>query len=115
MQPDFRKNKEEPLHIEEKAPQSPGVKNLEESGDKRSQSRKSHSEADKKSSTTSVYVKEVEMIVLRIKKRLASKSTKGFLVFEKSLRNADTDQDGLITLDQFKQVIRDLKIDITNH
>jgi hypothetical protein len=31
------------------------------------------------------------MIVLRIKKRLASKGTKGFLVFEKFLKNADTD------------------------
>lgn len=55
------------------------------------------------------------MIVLRIKKRLASRGSKGFLVFEKSLRNVDTDQDGLITLDQFKQVVRDLKIDITNN
>ena len=55
------------------------------------------------------------MIVLRIKKRLASRGSKGFLVFEKSLRSADTDQDGLITLDQFKQVVRDLKIDITNN
>lgn len=55
------------------------------------------------------------MIVLRIKKRLASKGSRGFLVFEKALRNADSDQDGLITLDQFKQVVRDLKIDITNN
>ncbi len=55
------------------------------------------------------------MIVLRIKKRLASKGSKGFLVFEKALKNADTDMDGLITLDQFKQVVRDLKIDITNN
>lgn len=62
-----------------------------------------------------MYVKEVEMIVLRIKKRLATKGTKGFLLFEKAMRNADTDQDGLITLDQFKQVVRDLKIDITNN
>ena len=55
------------------------------------------------------------MIVLRIKKRLASKGTRGFLVFEKALRNSDTDHDGLITIDQFKQVVRDLKIDITNN
>lgn len=55
------------------------------------------------------------MIVLRIKKRLASRGSKGFLVFEKALRNVDTDQDGLVTLDQFKQVVRDLKIDITNN
>lgn len=55
------------------------------------------------------------MIVLRIKKRLASKGTKGFLVFERAMKNVDTDEDGLITLDQFKQVVRDLKIDITNN
>lgn len=54
------------------------------------------------------------MIVLRIKKRLASKGTKGFLVFERAMKNVDTDEDGLITLDQFKQVVKDLKIDITN-
>lgn len=55
------------------------------------------------------------MIVLRIKKRLASKGTKGFLVFERAMKNVDTDEDGLITLDQFKQVVKDLKIDITNN
>lgn len=36
---------------------------------------------DKKSSTTSFYIKEVELIVMRVKKRLASKGTKGYLVF----------------------------------
>ena len=30
------------------------------------------------------------------------------------MKNADTDEDGFITLDQFKQVVKDLKIDITN-
>lgn len=55
------------------------------------------------------------MIVLRIKKRLATKGTRGFLLFEKALRNVDTDEDGLISLDQFKLVVRDLKIDITNN
>lgn len=54
------------------------------------------------------------MIVIRIKKRLASKGTKGFLILQKSLKQVDSDEDGLITLDQFKKVIRDLKIDITN-
>lgn len=55
------------------------------------------------------------MIVLRIKKRLASKGTKGYLVFERALKQIDSDQDGLITLDQFKKVIKDLKIDIINN
>ena len=55
------------------------------------------------------------MIVLRIKKRLASRGTRGFLIFQKALKNVDTDEDGLITLEQFKQVVKDLKIDITNN
>ena len=55
------------------------------------------------------------MIVLRIKKRLASKGTKGYLIFEKSLKNVDTDFDGFINLDEFKKVIKDQKIDITNN
>ncbi len=54
------------------------------------------------------------MIVLRIKKRLATRGTRGFLVFEKALKTVDTDEDGLIKLDQFRQVVKDLKIDITN-
>ena len=36
-------------------------------------------------------IKEVEMILVRMKKRLASKGTKGFLFFEKSLKHFDTD------------------------
>lgn len=55
------------------------------------------------------------MIVLRIKKRLASKGTKGYLIFQRALKQVDADEDGLITLDEFKKVIRDLKIDITNN
>lgn len=54
------------------------------------------------------------MIILRIRKRLSSKGTKGFLVFEKALRQVDADQDGLINIDEFKKVVKDLKIDITN-
>ena len=53
------------------------------------------------------------MMLLRIKKRLASKGTKGFLLFEKTLKHYDTDEDGQITLDQFKAVIKDQKVDIT--
>lgn len=49
-----------------------------------------------------------------MKKRLASKGTRGFLLFEKSLKHYDTDEDGLINLDQFKAVIKDQKIDITS-
>jgi Ca2+-binding EF-hand superfamily protein len=50
---------------------------------------------------------------MRVKKRLASKGTKGYLVFEKTLKHADSDHDGLVSIDEFKKVIYDLKIDIT--
>lgn len=49
-----------------------------------------------------------------MKKTLASKGTRGFLQFEKLLKANDTDNDGRVSLDQLKQVIRDQKIDITN-
>lgn len=71
----------------------------------------------RKSEVRSVSVpeeKSIEMILLRIKKRLASKGSKGFLLFEKGLKHADSDEDGLVSLEQFKTVIRDQKIDITN-
>ena len=48
-----------------------------------------------------------------MKKTLASKGTRGFLQFEKLLKANDTDNDGRVTLDQFKQVIKQQKIDIT--
>lgn len=48
-----------------------------------------------------------------MKKRLASKGTKGYLLFEKALKNADSDHDGLVSIDEYKRVIYDLKIDIT--
>ena len=54
------------------------------------------------------------MILLRIKKRLGSKGSKGFLYFEKSLKHYDTDEDEHINLEQFKNVVKDQKIDITS-
>lgn len=48
-----------------------------------------------------------------MKKTLASKGTRGFLQFEKLLKSNDTDNDGKVTLDQFKQVVKEQKIDIT--
>ena len=39
---------------------------------------------------------EVESILVRIKKRLATKGTKGFLLFEKAMKNADIDRDTLL-------------------
>jgi hypothetical protein len=35
-------------------------------------------------------------VILRIKKRLGSKGTKGFLLFERALKNADIDRDTLL-------------------
>lgn len=51
---------------------------------------------------------------MRIKKRLASKGTKGFLLFEKAMKNADIDRDTLLNYEEFRQVIKDQRIDITN-
>lgn len=36
---------------------------------------------------------------MRIKKRLASKGTKGFLAFEKALKHADSDSDFFVNLE----------------
>jgi hypothetical protein len=54
------------------------------------------------------------MILLRIKKRLASKGVKGYLLFEKAMRSADTDQDSLVNIQEFKKVIKDHRIDISD-
>ena len=51
-------------------------------------------------------LKEVELIILRIKRRLASKGTKGFLSFEKALKHADYDGDLCVNLDEFKKVVK---------
>lgn len=59
-------------------------------------------------------MREVESIILRIKKRLASKGSKGFLFFEKGLRGADSDRDGLLSYDEFQSVIKEQRIDITS-
>lgn len=43
---------------------------------------------------------------MRMKKRLASKGTKGFLFFEKAMKGADANRDGFLSFDEFKGVIR---------
>lgn len=53
------------------------------------------------------------MIFLRIRKTLGSKGTRGFLQFEKLLKINDSDRDGRVNIDQFKNVIKEQKIDIT--
>lgn len=59
-------------------------------------------------------LRDIEAIILRIKKRLATKGSKGFLLFEKAMKNADLDRDTLLSFEEFKQVIKDQRIDITN-
>jgi calcyphosin len=99
-------------------PDSPKLDNFSSHEDEKASSvsrSERYSEAEKRSTTTSYYIKEVEMIVLRMKKRLASKGTRGYLILEKNLRNVDSDQDGLISLDELRKVVKDLKIDITTN
>ena len=54
------------------------------------------------------------MMLLRIRRTLAAKGTRGFLYFEKVLKGIDTNNNGLLNLDQFRSVIKEQKIDITN-
>lgn len=54
------------------------------------------------------------MMLLRIRRTLAAKGTRGFLHFEKVLKSNDINNNGLLNLDQFRSVIKEQKIDITN-
>jgi calcyphosin len=58
-------------------------------------------------------LKVFESVILRIKRRLASKGTRGFLQLERALKQADSDHDTLLTPDEFTQVIKAQRIDIT--
>lgn len=62
--------------------------------EKRSVSRYSHLE---NKDIDPSQLRDIESIILRIKKRLATKGTKGFLAFEKAMRGADTDRDTLLS------------------
>lgn len=64
-------------------------------------------------SKSTTLTKSIENILHRIAKRLASKGPKGYLSFEKALATADLDQDSLINLQEFKKVVRDQRIDIS--
>jgi Ca2+-binding EF-hand superfamily protein len=55
----------------------------------------------------------MELILLRIKRRIASKGANGYAIFEKALRAIDTDSDMLVSMHEFKKVIKDQRIDIT--
>jgi len=55
----------------------------------------------------------MELILLRIKRRLASRNACGYLVFEKALRAADIDCDMMVSIHEFKKVIQQQRIDIT--
>jgi Ca2+-binding EF-hand superfamily protein len=110
---DFRKNKEGGHEKEEHENDDHFDQFHEElhGDDKKSVSR--YSEVGKKEVPTG-HLKEVESIILRMKKRLATKGTKGFLFFEKAMKNADLDKDTLVNFEEFKQVIKEQRIDITN-
>ncbi|EGR29644.1 hypothetical protein IMG5_151930, partial [Ichthyophthirius multifiliis] len=75
--------------------------------------------------------RQLELILIRIKNRLASRGAKGFLqmerIFKVFLKNyfifkylkqkkqiADTDDDGRVNLNEFKKCIRDSRIDVTD-
>jgi hypothetical protein len=93
---DFRKNKDSPIamssheksehdHFED-FPEGKADKD-----EKRSVSR--HTEPKE---VPASQLRDIESIILRIKKRLATKGTKGFLLFEKAMKNADLDRDTLL-------------------
>ena len=46
------------------------------------------------------------MMLLRIRRTLAAKGSRGFLHFEKVFKNNDTNGNGLLNLDQFRSVIK---------
>lgn len=64
-------------------------------------------------SKTTTFSKSIENILNRVSRRLAAKGAKGYLSFEKALRSADLDQDSLVNLQEFKKVVRDQRIDIS--
>ena len=55
----------------------------------------------------------MELILLRIKRRLASKSACGYLLFEKALKAVDIDSDMMVNVHEFKKVVQQQRIDIT--
>ena len=105
-QADFRKNKDNsPIYS---SPHDKSVHDQyedfhEEKDEKKSVSRYSHLENKE---VNEGQLRDIESIILRIKKRLATKGTKGFLSFEKAMKGADTDRDTLLNYEEFKQVIK---------
>lgn len=79
--------------------------------DKKSVSRYSQFEGHE--ATNSRKLKEFESVILRIKRRLATKGTRGFLQLERAMKTADIDQDTLLNAEEFTQVIKAQRIDIT--
>ena len=55
----------------------------------------------------------MKSIIERIKKRIGTKGSKGFLQFQKAMKNADTNKDTLLSLQELNKVIKDQRIDIT--
>ncbi|KAL4489389.1 hypothetical protein ABPG72_002685 [Tetrahymena utriculariae] len=57
--------------------------------------------------------RQIELILIRIKNRLASKGPRGFLTLERQLKTTDVDNDGRLSLAEFKKSISNFKIEVT--
>ncbi|KAL4439152.1 hypothetical protein ABPG74_008927 [Tetrahymena malaccensis] len=57
--------------------------------------------------------RQIELILIRIKNRLASKGPRGFLTLERQLKTTDVDNDGRLNLAEFKKSISNFKIEVT--
>ena len=57
----------------------------------------------------------MELIIQRVKHRLASKGPKGFLGFARQFKLMDLDNDQRISSIEFKKAIRDYRIEVTDY
>jgi Ca2+-binding EF-hand superfamily protein len=64
--------------------------------------------------TTSVQARQIEMIVLRMKSRLAARGPMGYLSFLLSMHTLDSDSDGLLALAEFRKCVKDHRIEVTD-
>ncbi|KRW99290.1 hypothetical protein PPERSA_07062 [Pseudocohnilembus persalinus] len=60
-----------------------------------------------------VSTRQIELILQRIHKRLCSRGVRGFLGLQKQFAIIDSDNDGLINLEQFKQALQRFRVDVT--
>ncbi|KAM3137798.1 hypothetical protein pb186bvf_010041 [Paramecium bursaria] len=79
-------------------------------------SRKSVPKSQARSSTSqlSQNAKQVELIVQRIRNRLISRGARGFISLYRVSKMLDADNDGQLNLQEFRKVIREHKIEVTD-